>query len=161
MKLLIVTIAILVLFAGCAGKQEKSEGASASAATNQTVAGNAEKPAQGSATPATKGDEKGDGRPVELTCLGIAPDKEHIRYKIKVNTDKQISQVDFEVKYADDRGKADTETFIWQNIVRSTGQPIEKGKTYDVESYLAPGSIKAECKLKRVVFEDGTSWSPK
>lgn len=161
MKKLITTIAILVLFVACASKQEKSDNASASAPTNQAVAGNAEKPAQGNATPTTKGDEKTEGRPVELTSLGIAADKEHVAYKIKVNTDKPISQVDIELKYTDEKGKVETETLIWQNIVKSTRQPIEKGKTYEDQSYLSPGSTKAECKLKRVVFEDGTSWSPK
>ena len=161
MKPLMVTITILVLFVACASKHEKLDNASASKPTNQADPGNGEKPAQASATPATKGDEKTDGRPVEFTWLGIAADKEHVAYKIKVNTGKPISQVDIELKYTDDKGKVETETTIWQNIVKSTRQPIEKGKTYEDQSYLSPGSTKAECKLKRVVFEDGTSWSPK
>ena len=161
MKRLTTTISILLLFVACANKPEKSDNANSSATTNQAVAGNAEKPSQGNATPATKGDEKSDGQPVEFTCLGIAADKEHFSYRIKVNTDKRISQVDIELKYTDDTGKAESDTVIWQNIVKSTRQPIEKGKTYEDQSYLYPGATKVECKMKRVVFEDGTSWSPK
>jgi hypothetical protein len=94
-------------------------------------------------------------------CL-LPPDKKNISYKIRINTDKPISQVDLAVKETDDSGKVlmDT-TMLWQNIVHSTQQPIEKGKTYDVQDYLYPGATKAECKLKRVVFQDGTTWSPK
>ena len=79
-----------------------------------------------------------------------------------MNTEKRISQVDLAVKEMDDSGKVlmDT-TMLWQNIVKSVRQPIEKGKTYDVQDYLYPGATRAEGKLKRVVFEDGTTWSPK
>ncbi len=52
-------------------------------------------------------------------------------------------------------------TMLWQNIVKSIRLPIEKSKTYNVQDYLYPDATKAECKLKRVVFEDGSSWSPK
>ena len=158
MKPLITTIAILVLFVACASKQEKSDNASASAPTNQAVA---EKPAQGRATPATKGDEKTEGRPVEFTCLGLSADKTHFSYRVKVTTDKPISQVDIELRSVADKGKSSTDTVIWQNIVKSTQQPIEKGKTYDADASVEEGTTRVECKLKRVVFEDGTTWSPK
>src|SRR5712692_5658479 len=162
MKLLISAIAITALLAGCATKQENSNGAGSPAQANQAAAGNAEKATQGSSTSATNPSAKNDGNPVEFTYLGITPDKQNISYKIKVNTDKPISQVDLAVKEMDDSGKVlmDT-TMLWQNIVKSVRQPIEKGKTYDVQDYLYPGSTKAECKLKRVVFEDDTTWSPK
>ncbi len=47
----------------------------------------------------------------------------------------------------------------WQNIVHSTQQPIEKGKTYEAQTPLNPGATKAECLLKEVVFQDGTRWT--
>jgi hypothetical protein len=161
MKPLITTIASLALLVGCASKQEKSDNARAPAPTNQAVAGNAEKPAQGRATPATKGDEKTDGRPVEFTCLGLSADKTHFSYRVKVNTDKPISQVDIELRSVADKGKSSTDTVIWQNIVKSTQQPIKKGKTYDADASVEEGTTRVECQLKRVVFADDTTWSPK
>ena len=102
------------------------------------------------------------GAPIEFTYLGITPDKQNISYKIKVNTEKRISQVDLAVKEMDDSGKVLMDTnMLWQNIVKSHREPIEQGKTYDVADYLYPGATRAECKLKRVVFEDGSTWSPK
>jgi hypothetical protein len=162
MKLLISAIASVVLFAGCATKQENSNAGNSPAPANQAAAGNAEKATQGSSTSATNTGAKTDGNPVEFTCLGLSADKTHFSYRVKVNTDKPISQVDIEVKSVDAKGKSSTETFLWQNIVKSTQQPIEKGKTYDVdENAVAEGTTKVECKMKRVVFVDGTSWSPK
>ena len=161
MKLLISAIASVVFLAGCATTQENSNAANSSAPGNQAAAGNAEKPTQGSSTSVTNG-AKRDGNPVEFTCLGLSADRTHFSYRVKVNTDKPISQVDIEVKSVDAKGKSSTETFLWQNIVKSHQQPIEKGKTYDVdENAVAEGTTKVECKMKRVVFADGTSWSPK
>lgn len=161
MKLLISAIASVVFLAGCGAKQENSNAGNSSAPTNQAAAGNAQKPTQGSSTSVTNG-PKTDGDPVEFTCLGLSADKTHFSYRVKVNTDKPISQVDIEVKSVDAKGKSSTETFLWQNIVKSHQQPIEKGKTYDVdENAVAEGTTKVECKMKRVVFVDGTSWSPK
>ena len=162
MKLLILVIASVVLLAGCATKQENSNAGNSSAPANQAAAGNAEKATQRSSTSGPNADAKTDGNPVEFTCLGLSADKTHFSYRVKVNTDKPISQVDIEVKSVDQKGKASTETFLWQNIVKSHQQPIEKGKTYDVdENAVTEGTAKVECKMKRVVFEDGTSWSPK
>ena len=161
MKLLISVIASVVLLAGCATKQENSNAGNSSAPGNQAAAGNSEKATQGSSTSATTAGAKTDGNPVEFTCLGLSADRTHFSYHVKVNTDKPISQVDIEVKSVDAKGKSSTETFLWQNIVKSHQQPIEKGKTYDVdENAVAEGTTKVECKMKRVVFEDGTSWSP-
>ena len=162
MKLLISAIASVVLLAGCATKQENSNAGNSSAPANQAATGNAEKVTQGSSTSATDAGAKTDGNPVEFTCLGLSADKTRFSYRVKVNTDKPISQVDIEVKSVDSKGKSSTETFLWQNIVKSHQQPIEKGKTYEVdENAVAEGTTKVECKMKRVVFEDGTSWNPK
>src|SRR2546425_13101379 len=158
MKLLISAIASVVFLAGCATTQENSNAANSSAPANQAATGNAQKATQRSSTSVTKT----DGNPVEFTCLGLSADRTHFSYRVKVNTDKPISQVDIEVKSVDAKGKSSTETFLWQNIVKSHQQPIEKGKTYDVdENAVAEGTTKVECKMKRVVFADGTSWSPK
>jgi hypothetical protein len=102
------------------------------------------------------------GAPVDFIYIGTTPDKESFSYKIKINTAQPISQVDIAIKYMDDQGKVLSETTrAWQNIVKSTRQPIEQGKTYEVTDDLEAGSVKAECRLKRVFFTDGTSWSAK
>ena len=154
MKIYIVLILAAALFSACSNKQPSESSNTGSNASTQSTPSKAENSQTTS--------ESTSGAPVEFTWLGITPDKQNISYKIKVNTDKPISQVDLAVKETDDSGKVlmDT-TMLWQNIVKSVQQPIEKGKTYDVQDYLYPGSSKAECKLKRVVFQDGTSWSPK
>src|SRR2546425_11697250 len=100
MKLLISAIASVVFLAGCATTQENSNAANSSAPGNQAAAGNAEKPTQGSSTSVTNG-AKRDGNPVEFTCLGLSADRTHFSYRVKVNTDKPISQVDIEVKSVD------------------------------------------------------------
>jgi hypothetical protein len=98
--------------------------------------------------------------PVEFTYGGIAPDKEKIVYKIKINTDKPIEEVHMNLKEMDASGKVLTETtLIWQNIVHSKQQPIEQGKTYEDYTMLNPGAVKAECSLKEVIFKDYTRWS--
>jgi hypothetical protein len=98
--------------------------------------------------------------PVEFTYGGIAPDKAKITYKIKVNTNKPIEEVHMNLKEMDANGKVLTDTtLIWQNIVHSTRQPIEQGKTYEDYTMLNPGAVKAECSLKEVIFADFTRWS--
>lgn len=154
MKIYIALILAAALFSACSNELPSESSNTRSNASTQSTPLKAENSQTTS--------ESTSGAPVEFTWLGITSDKQNISYKIKVNTDKPISQVDLAVKETDDSGKVlmDT-TMLWQNIVKSVQQPIEKGKTYDVQDYLYPGSTKAECKLKRVVFEDGTSWSPK
>ena len=161
MKLFILAIASLALLTGCATKQESSSAGNSSAPANQAAGGNAKNATQGSSRSVTNASAKMDANPVEFTCLGLSADKTHFSYRVKVNTDKPISQIDIEVKSVDNKGKSSTDTFLWQNIVKSTQQPIEKGKTYDVdENAVAEGTAKVECKMKRVVFVDSTSWSP-
>ena len=77
-----------------------------------------------------------------------------------MNTDKPIEEVHLALKETDAGGKVVEQTTIaWQNIVHSTQQPIEKGKTYAAETSLDPGATKAECLQKEVVFKDGTGWT--
>ena len=98
--------------------------------------------------------------PVEFTYGGIAPDKTKFTYKIKVNTDKPIHEVHMNHKELDASGKVLVEnTLIWRNVVHSTAQPIEQGKTYDDYTMLEPGAVKAECSLAEVIFADFTRWS--
>src|ERR1700686_3061115 len=95
--------------------------------------------------------------PVEFTFDGITPEKTSVSYKIKVNTDKPINEVHLSLKEMDASGKVLTDTtVIWANIVHSTRQPIEKGKTYEDRTPLLPGAVKVECSLKEVVFKDFT-----
>jgi hypothetical protein len=95
--------------------------------------------------------------PVEFIYGGITPDKAKISYKIKVNTDKPIEEVHMNLKEMDASGKVLLEnTLIWQNIVHSTRQPIEKGKTYEDTMMLNPGAVKVECSFKEVIFKDDT-----
>lgn len=158
MKIL-VTFMVAVLFTACAGAPQKtstSNTASANSASSTTAAAPDAKPvsAESPANPAAT------GAPVEFTYVGITPDKEEFAYKIKVNTAKPISQVDIAAKYYDDKGKVvGDSTIAWQNVVKSTRQPIEQGKAYDATGYLEPGSTKVEAGLKRVVFKDGSAWS--
>jgi len=98
--------------------------------------------------------------PVEFTFGGIAPDKSKFTYKVKVNTDKPIREVHAAIKEMDATGKVLFEgDLIWKNIVHSTPQPIEQGKTYEDDSMLSPGVVKVECSFKEVIFKDNTRWS--
>jgi len=98
--------------------------------------------------------------PVEFTYGGIAPDKAKFVYTIKVNTDKPIKEVHMNHKEMDADGKVLVEnTLIWRNVVHSTEQPIEQGKTYEDYTMLNPGAVKAECSLAEVIFQDFTRWS--
>jgi hypothetical protein len=158
MKLFTCCIVLSLAFVGCGGANKAPADNSATLTqTKETETIRSESPSPTAMpSPATKDGE----RPVEFTYLGITPDKESISYKIKVNAAKPISQVDLGVKYMDASGNVLEETTIaWQNIVKSVRKPIEKGKTYEVEGYLPQGATKADCTLKRVVFEDGTYWN--
>ena len=98
--------------------------------------------------------------PVELISSGVPPGKAVVAYQIKVNTDKPINEVHLNLKETDATGKVVVDTMlVWQNIVHSTRQPIEKGKTYDDDMALSPGAVAAECSLKEVVFKDSTRWT--
>ncbi len=163
MKLLVACLAISFLLVGCGNREERvsvdnSATRTVTEGVNPTPAPTPTPTATPSATssPAAKDAE----RSVDFTFLGITPDKQNIHYKIKVNTAKPISQVDLATKYMDASGKVLEETtIVWQNIVHSKRQPIERGKTYEDDNYLPEGATRVECVLKRVVFEDGTYWN--
>lgn len=155
-----------LLLAGCAQTTEVSTNANTAnittntkTTTSNTTTSNSN--ANSNANSTTSNTTASDGSaPVEFTFLGLSADKEQVNYKIKVNTDKPIKQVDLAAKYMDDKGKVISETtVVWQNIVKSKREPIEKGKTYDATGFVEEGATKVEYKLQRVVFEDGSTWS--
>lgn len=157
MRQLFLFITLSVLLTSCGDKQEK---VSTNSSPTPTATKEAETTNVATPTPASSPTTKATERPIDFTYLGIKPDKQHIGYRIKVNTEKPISQVDLGFKFTDAGGKVLEETtFLWQNIVHSKRMPIEKGQTYNVEDYLPEGTTKAEVVLKRVVFEDGTYWN--
>ena len=162
MKRLIASLAVALVICGCGSKQENVSVNSSSENTRTAPSPLVEVTAPPSPTPSATASPAATNteRPVEFTYLGMSPDKEHTHYKIKVLTEKKISQVDLGVKYWDASGKIlDDTTFIWQNIVKSARQPIEKGKTYDVLDDVPEGTAKADVILKRVIFDDGTYWN--
>jgi hypothetical protein len=164
MKPLIITIMLAAALASCSSAPQKSsvnETANASPSPTITPQVHITPPVKTetseTTTPST---ETATSAPVEFTYTGVTPDKESISYKIRVNTPRPISQVDIAVKYLDAQGQVVSETTrAWQNIVKSKKQPIEQGKTYEVTDDLEEGPTRAECKLKRVFFTDGTNWS--
>jgi len=151
----LLLISGLVLLSSCGMSTETS--------TNQ----NAAAPKQNAAPPPAAKTEKAPeattanaSAPVDLTVLGMSPDKTNVSYKIKVNSNKPIEEVHLALKEMDGTGKvvADT-TLVWQNIVGSTRKPIESGMTYEDRSTLDADVIKADVSLKEVVFKDGTRWT--
>jgi hypothetical protein len=113
-----------------------------------------------SPTPALSPATKSGTPPVEFTSLGLSTDKKAASYKIKVNTAEPISQVDIGVRYMGADGSVLEETtLVWQNIVKSVRQPIEKGKTYEVKDDFQEAVTNAEYTLKRVIFQNGTRWN--
>jgi len=138
-------------------------GMSTETSTNQNAAAPNQNEAQPPAAKTEKAPEATTANasaPVDLTVLGMSPDKTNVSYKIKVNTNKPIEEVHLALKETDGTGKvvADT-TLVWQNIVGSTRKPIESGMTYEDHSTLDADVIKAEVSLKEVVFKDGTRWT--
>ena len=159
-------LALTLSLAACGGGRDDNKPSAGNSATTQkttetTATTNAAATPLPTTTPAaTDSPATTSGeRPVEFTYLGVTPDKESIAYKIKVNSAKQVSQVDLNMKYLDDKGgTVDESTYAWQNIVKSARKPIEKGQTYEVKDPLPEGATRAEVTLKRVIFADGTRW---
>jgi hypothetical protein len=165
MKILLATVALAATLLSCSTGPQKAPADLSSTAATPTPALTPQvhiTPPPENANTVTASPDETTAPPVDFTYNGVIPDKESITYKIKVNTDKPISQVDIAIKYLDEQGKVVAETTrAWQNVVKSAKQPIVQGKTYEVTDDLEPGSTKAECKLKRVFFTDGSSWSVK
>jgi len=151
----LLLISALVMLSSCGMSTETS--------TNKNAAAPNQNAAQPPAIKSEKAPEASTANavaPVDLTVLGMSPDKTNVSYKIKVNTNKPIEEVHLALKETDGTGKvvADT-TLVWQNIVGSTRKPIESGMTYEDRSTLDADVIKAEVSLKEVVFKDGTRWT--
>ncbi len=155
MKTYIGLFLAAALFSACSNTQPSAPGNAQSPASPQSTTAKT----QGSPSAAS---ESTGAAPVEFFYGGITPDKTSISYKIKVNTDKPIEEVHLALKETDAGGKVVEQTMIaWQNIVHSTQQPIEKGKTYEAQTPLDSAATKAECTLKEVIFKDGARWSAK
>ncbi len=155
MKTYIGLFLAAALFSACSNTQPSAPGNAQSPASPQST------PAKTQSSPSAASESTG-AAPVEFFYGGITPDKTSISYKIKVNTDKPIEEVHLALKETDAGGKVVEQTMIaWQNIVHSTQQPIEKGKTYEAQTPLDSAATKAECSLKEVIFKDGTRWSAK
>lgn len=153
MKSYTTLVLAAVFIAGCSDKPASTD--------TQPVAGAQSTPAKAESSQTAASQPTG-GAPVEFTYSGITADKTNISYKIKVTTDKPIEEVHLAFKATDAGGKVLDQTMIaWQNIVKSTQQPIEKGKTYEATSAIDPATAKVECSLKEVVFKDGTTWKSK
>ena len=155
MKTYIGLFLAATLFSACSNTQPSAPGSAQSPASPQSTTAKT----QSSSSAAS---ESTGAAPVEFFYGGITPDKTSISYKIKVNTDKPIEEVHLALKETDAGGKVVEQTMIaWQNIVHSTQQPIEKGKTYEAQTPLDSAATKAECTLKEVIFKDGARWSAK
>jgi hypothetical protein len=98
--------------------------------------------------------------PVTVEFLGLSADKEHVRYRIHVETDRPVEQVDVGLVYTGGDGKQQRATFVWQNVVQSKRQPIEKGKAYEDEAYVGRGATGVACKVLHVVYKDTTPGMP-
>lgn len=99
--------------------------------------------------------------PVDFTFLGVKPGEIRAKYKITINTDKKVTQVDFSLKCFDVSGTVlGNTTVVWQNIVTGEQKPIEKGKTYEAAHRFPEGSTRCDAKLQSVHFEGGTTWEP-
>lgn len=156
MTLVIASLLGTLSLSACAGGQQNVQPNNSS--TSEVATPTAATPTVSATASTTETSET----PIEFTYLGLTPGAPRLRYKIKVLTGKPISQVDLGVRYMDRSGNVlDDTTLLWQNIVRSKREPIEKGKTYDVEDFAPDGTTKADVVLKRVVFTDGTYWQAK
>ena len=153
MKSHLMLVLAAVFVAGCSNQP---------ASTNTPPAAGAQSTPSKTDSSQTAAAQPAGGAPVEFTYGGITTDKANISYKIKVNTDKPIEEVHLALKETNAGGKVlDQTTIAWQNIVHSTRQPIEKGKTYEDTSAIDPAAARVECSLKEVVFKDGTTWKAK
>lgn len=166
MKTLIVTVFLVAAFTSCtSAPQQASANSSSTAAATPTPAITPQvhvTPPPGNTTDNTVSSSETNAAPVDFTYIGTTPDNERIAYRIKVNTARPIKQVDMNFRYFDAQGKlVAVGTRSWQNIVKSTKQAIEQGKTYKVTDDLEPGAIRAEGQLMRVFFADGSTWSAK
>jgi hypothetical protein len=154
MRTYILIILAATLLSACGTKQ----GSSSTTTTGPAASPQSSSQSGGSQSAASQA----GGAPVELTSCGLAADKQNVSYKIKVNTAQPIEEVHVALKELDAAGKVLGQMpLVWKNIVGSTRQPIENGKTYDDQSPLEPGVAKIDCSLGEVVFKDGTSWKPK
>jgi hypothetical protein len=159
MRVLIVLLVITGLFAACASEPQKlSTSGSAEASSMIPVKTNTQDAQTEDAGTGSQNAQTQNA--VELVSVGIVPDKESYVYKLKVNTDNPISEVEIGVRLYNVSGKMLDESIItWQNIVKGTRQPTGKGKIYEATHFLEPDSTKVEAEVRHIYFEDGSIWS--
>jgi hypothetical protein len=160
MKILIMLTVTTSLLVACASEPQKLSTSGSARASSlipvHTQDGKTEDAGSGSQNAQTRN----ANAPVEVIAVGIAPDRENYVYKLMVNTDNPISEVEINVRLYDARAKMlDESTITWQNIVNGTRQPTEKGKTYEASHFLEPDSTRVEAEVKHVYFWDGSIWS--
>ena len=104
-----------------------------------------------------------DKPPVAFTYLGFddAADPQGTRLRFEIAGKTAVSQVDVEFTFFNAAGeRLGGETYAWQNVVKSKRLPIEPGKTYETDrGPFQDGAARAEAKLVRVIFTDGSRWS--
>jgi len=162
MRVLIVLMVITSLFVACASEPQKlSTSGSAEASAMIPVKTNTQDAqTEDAGTGPQNAQTQNANAPVELVSVGIVPDRESYVYKLKVNTDNPISEVEIGVRLYNVRGKMLDESIItWQNIVKGTRQPTGKGKIYEATHFLEPDSTKVEAEVRHIYFEDGSIWS--
>jgi hypothetical protein len=100
--------------------------------------------------------------PVEFSFLGFDTAEKTIHYQVKILTAKPVSRVDFNLRVFDLHGKMIFDRPLsWPNRVEGRPQPLESGRTYEVtDSLTVEGAARAQASLLRVVFRDGTGWTP-
>lgn len=154
--LLIGLLCTALIGAGCGGSTSHAMAAPTNAASaSPAVSGTTAEAKTG--TVATAG-----AAPVELTYLGLESDKQNFRYRVKIVTTQPIRQVDITYQCFDAAGQpTDDLTVAWQNIVKSTQQPIERGKTYEDSAPLMAEAARCNVELGNVYFTDDTHWSAK
>ena len=155
MKILIILMVTTSLFVAFASEPQKLATSDSAEASSMIVV-----KTEDAGTGSHNAQAKNANAPVVLVSVRIAPDRENYVYKLKVDTDNPISEVEITVRLYDARGKMlDESTITWQNIVNETRQPTEKGKTYEATHFLEPDSTKVEAEVRHVYFWDGSIWS--
>jgi hypothetical protein len=162
MRILILLTVTAGLLVACASEPQKlsTSGSARASSMNPVKTNTRDVKTEAAGTGSQNAPARNASAPVDLISVGIAPDREHYLYKLKVNTDNPISEVEIDVRLYDARGKMlDESPITWQNIVNGTRQTTEKGRTYEATHFLEPDSTRVEAEVKHVYFGDGSIWS--
>ncbi|MSP59241.1 MAG: hypothetical protein EXR72_02685 [Myxococcales bacterium] len=102
------------------------------------------------------------GAPVEASFVKVDADREVLVYKVKINTDKPLKQVDMKFHYLDADGKElSAAPFSWQNNIKGKIEPIQKGRSYEnADPTLPEHTAKCTIDITMIHFVDGSKWTP-